>query len=63
MRRPFGKLILLLREADTSKTIGRLALELDESPERIMDALEADKILSRKPAYIGEDGYVFVDPV
>jgi hypothetical protein len=67
MRKPFGKLILMLREAmahePSMTTLGDLAERFGEPVDRVMDALEADKILSGKPAYIDSTGYVYVDPM
>ena len=65
VKKPFGKLMLEIRQhsADNkSITMGELADLTGESVDRVMDAIEADKILSGKPAYIDSTGYVYVDP-
>lgn len=53
---------MLREQRDPKVTLGELSKKLDEPVERIMDALEADGMLAGKPAYIGADGYVYVDP-
>lgn len=51
MRKPIEKLARELAAVDTSKTLGQLALELDESVVRIADALDVLKILCTCRAY------------
>lgn len=64
MRRPFGKLILMIREIENEKvTLGELSEELDEPIDRIMDALETEKMLRGDPAYVDVSGFVYIDPV
>ena len=62
MRKPFGKLMLQVRGGDPAETLGDLSQRLGVSAERVMDALEANKILQGKPAYTDENGSVYVDP-
>ena len=53
MRRPFGKLMDMINELDTSGlTLGHLASQLGEPIERVMDAIDANKERAGIKSYI-----------
>lgn len=56
MRRPFGKLMEMAAErlasGDTQVTLGQLATEWDEPVARIMDAIDALKVVTGEPSYL-----------
>lgn len=56
MRRPFGKLMNMLDEMDTTGlTLGDVAKRTGETTERIMDAIDANKERAGTPSYITTD--------
>lgn len=62
MRKPFGKLMLEVRDHKPQETLGSIAARLKVSVNRVMDAIDANKILRGEPAYINETGFVYVEP-
>jgi hypothetical protein len=55
VRRPFEKLVELvdgLSEEEQNMTLGELGARWNEAPQRIMDALDASKMMRGKPTYI-----------
>ena len=54
--------MLQVRGGDPKETLGAMAERLGEPVERICDAIDANKILNGKPAYINSEGFVYVEP-
>lgn len=54
--------MLQVRGGDPQETLGAMAERLEESVDRICDAIDANKILNGKPAYIDSHGFVYVEP-
>lgn len=54
MRRPFEKLMVMCTqvECDPAITLGELSTMWDEPVPRIMDAIDANKVLRGEPTYI-----------
>lgn len=56
MMRPFAKLMEMVEDeiaSDADQTIGQLAKKWGEEPRRVMDAIDANKVVRGEKGYIG----------